>query len=136
MKRVARIMELRLQGIFILFFNYGALGLFFNRFCIEHGLDICNASGFDDAEENYICRSCLGMKRRIDFIAISQVLRFLWILTGNEIDLGSDHRAVQAEFEFCRPQLRQKKQKSNSKGWTAKLDEYRKLADYQRKFDE
>ena len=45
----------------------------------------------------------MGLLRRIDYVLFSRGLIKRVAYASNELDLGSDHRAVRAEFEFQRP---------------------------------
>ena len=51
-------------------------------------------------ENQWTFRSCLGDKRKIDFLLASTPLIFSGVHATSELDLGSDHRAVKAEFNF------------------------------------
>ena len=63
----------------------------------EHGLIICN----DDDQANYwTFESCLGIRRKIDFLLVSDDTECHNCEATDDLDLGSDHRAVKACFEL------------------------------------
>ena len=65
----------------------------------------------------------MGLLRRIDYVLFSRGLVKRASYASNELDLGSDHRAVRAEFEFQRPAESFKAKRKSMKGWMPRFDE-------------
>ena len=70
--------------------------------CQEFDLAIAN-DDTGNINSYWTFRSSMGFLRRIDYVLFSRGLIKRAAYASNELDLGSDHRAVRAEFEFQRP---------------------------------
>ena len=101
--------------------NVGMRGAALDNLVNSFGLQISNDS-LDDWDNNWTFRSCLGITRRIDFIMASKSLKVCQSYATNEIDLGSDHRAVKACFEIGCAKYQKKKPTTKMKGWKLVLD--------------
>ena len=86
-------------GDFNLSLHTGHRGNFMTTFCAEHSLVISNGTGPADTSENWTFRSRLGALRRIDYIVYGAGLSCLNSRAIDDLDLGSDHRCVQAGME-------------------------------------
>ena len=71
----------------------GARGIAMENVANTSGLRISNDS-VNDSDNNWTFCSSMGEKRRLDFIMASRSLTIKSVEATNEIDLGSDHRAV------------------------------------------
>ena len=89
------------------------------NFVCELGPTICNVADDDDIISQWTFRSSLGRKRRIDYIIVDSGLNSRSSEATNDLDLGSDHRAVHANIDLvatlsCRSRPRRKNYKGAS----------------------
>ena len=98
-------------------------------------LQIINTSGIQSDARQWTHRSAAGSYRRIDFVMSSSALAHYGGYAIDSLNLGSDHRAVQARIRirhrFDRSQLRRK----NFKGWLPHLDAQGMASSYQDHLD-
>ena len=79
--------------------NVGIRGAALESLSNAFGLNITN-DGINEWENDWTFRSSTGVKRKIDFILASRSLVVRDSIATNEIDMGSDHRAVKARFDI------------------------------------
>lgn len=79
-----------------------------NEFASECGLDFSNVVHATDCQKNWISESNLGARRMLDYVLQNASLQVKSAGATNALNLGSDHRAVQACFSLPRPVLRER----------------------------
>ena len=85
------------------------------------GLNICN-DGTNEWDDDWTFCSFMGIKRKIDFIMASRSLVVRHCIATNEIDMGSDHRAVKTCFDIGGTRYWEKHVTPKIKGWRPCLD--------------
>ncbi len=88
-----------------------------NDFLTAHGLFVANAAAELAWKDEWTFRSAMQVERRIDFIFLPFSVRLLRSRAVLAIDLGSDHRAVEATFQRSVGGARRKIKKISLKGW-------------------
>jgi len=92
------------------------------EFVNELGIHICNVNEDEYLDRQWTFRSCLGRLRRLDYIMIDIELHCSHAAPTDILNLGSDHRAVQACIQLRRhsPNVKNKRRGKNSKqtDWT------------------
>ena len=68
-------------------------------------------------EDDWTFCSCMGVKRRIDFVLCSSGLQLLDSRASYAIDLGSDHRSVVASFDLQQRRWNKTAKKKIRRGW-------------------
>ena len=74
-------------------------------------------SEMQDADDIWTFRSSTGIKRRIDFVLYSSRLSCFAGHATNDLDLGSDHRAVYTGFRLASSVQGQRRRKQTNKRW-------------------
>ena len=110
--------------------NVGVRGAALENLSNTFGLQITN-NCVNDCENHWTFSTSLGEKRRIDFIMASRSLTIKNSKATNEIDLGSDHRAVKALFELRDTRYWGKSHTPKMKGWRPYLDGESSPTNYQ-----
>ena len=115
-----------LGGDFITQLNVGIRGDCLADLAKNFDLQITNDDGhYDPNKATWTFCSCMGVRRRIDFILCSMSFSLLQSFATDDVDLGSDHRAV-----YCLNLPKHTKQQSKKerkfkakKRWKPSLDE-------------
>ena len=75
-------------------------------------------SGGNGMEDNFwTFRSSLGHRRRLDFILVSSAIRLISSNSVRGLDLGSDHRAVEAHLGLPKTPKQRNGRSKNVRGW-------------------
>ena len=75
----------------------GIRGELLNAFAVWNGLLVANGMTCENDGDSWTFESTMGIRRRIDFMLLSQELLLVCSQPTDDIDLGSDHRAVFAQ---------------------------------------
>lgn len=114
-----------LGGDFNLQLDVGQRGAMFAEFCAGFGFVIANDDSHHDlGVETWTFCSSMGARRRIDFILCSRSLSLVASHASDDLDVGSDHRAVLANFKLQKSKRKKKYHKRKIKrGWKPILDD-------------
>ena len=104
-------MRIIMGGDFNAEIGRGLRGATLMNFVCELGLNLCNVQEEQDFSSEWTFRSSLGRLRRIDYIVADDVLNVRSCYAIGNLDLGSDHRAVQCCLDFQTPAIARRKQR-------------------------
>ena len=96
-------------------FGVGPRGAALAEFADAYHLRATNSSGNGCSDESWTFCSYLGVKRRLDYILVSDDTLVVEAGPSGYIDLGSDHRAVRAHLQLKR-RIRRTRSKQQ-RGW-------------------
>ena len=110
-----------LGGDFNTTLNVGIRGLHLHNLVNGYGLKITNALN-DPWTDQWAFKSMLGDLRKIDFVLVSKVMDVHSAKASDELDLGSDHRAVKAVLVLRKRCYYIGARQKNMKGWQPQCD--------------
>lgn len=104
---------------------------------IQTGYNLKLTNNSDTPWENqWICCSALGTKRKIDFIFASNVFEIKKTVASADIDLNSDHRCVKSIMVVQKCTASKNQRSKSTKGWRPYVDTQNIPSHYQQVLDD
>jgi endonuclease/exonuclease/phosphatase family metal-dependent hydrolase len=116
--------------------GHSARGDLLDNFLQEHKLSLTTDAATQPWEEIWTFKTSLGVTRAIDYIAASTFLPVNKAQATDDLDLGSDHRAVTATLSVGRPNCRRRCKPRSNKRWKPDVMRYGLACEYQRHLSE
>ena len=95
--------------------NFGPRGQLLRSFATEHHFDITNWNAETPWDSSWTFRSSLGHKQQLDYILTDMSLDVVSSHATEELDCGSDHRAVKACMRLTAHSQERSKRKRQTK---------------------
>ena len=110
--------------------NVGIRGILLEQFVQEFSL--CNTNGtIPENNEDWTFCSCMGIKRRLDYVLSSNCFVVKESGPSNILNLGSDHRDVRSVLTAQKRKTRQYVKKVQMKNWSTGIDARGNASKYQ-----
>ena len=101
---------------------------FLNDLLSSFGLRVANPSSLLNREDTWTFQSSMGIRRCIDYILYSEFLVLNSSCASDDVQLGSDHRAVFADFSLNVFRTSRSRRRNVGRGWKPS-EEYQLLLD-------
>ena len=112
----------------------GARGSEFQNVVDAYGLEITNTSD-TPWEDQWTFESSMGERRKLDYIMVSRSFHLVSSTASNQINLGSEHRAVKSIIVAGTCRHHNTRKNVSMKNWVPKLDVQGDSSEYQNALD-